>query len=313
VARLGPQGGATVWQIPVERSTDRLPPHLAGACDVVTCSHAMACLNEHDVFEVANALLRPGGALAFDLFAESYDGAEADDHSAAWEPAVVAALASRGLVGAFHLGEWTATPAADADAPADAAMTAQPDVAPATDAAAASSPTGGPQDATGAEKRRKSTPAKAEAKAAPAMRPLDVKIKSQPPIRGACSASSIAAAAAAAGLRLAACDVQTHEVGGDFFIAQRAMSLSWLREPFEDISRADAKHLRAVVLTDAARRAAKNTVKIRVAMICVVKPNTAAGAFFSSRLGARSDDSPDDDVSGARPILAINNDHFAGR
>ena len=32
-----------------------MPTWLLGTVDVVTCSSAMSCLNEHDVFEVANA------------------------------------------------------------------------------------------------------------------------------------------------------------------------------------------------------------------------------------------------------------------
>ena len=53
---------ATVWQIPVERCAERLPARLLGAVDVATCSAALPCINEHDVFEAAAALLKPGGA-----------------------------------------------------------------------------------------------------------------------------------------------------------------------------------------------------------------------------------------------------------
>jgi len=88
---------ATVWQIPVERCAERLPARLLGAVDVATCSAALPCINEHDVFEAAAALLKPGGALAFDLPAESYDGAPGGAADAAWAPAVEAALARAGL------------------------------------------------------------------------------------------------------------------------------------------------------------------------------------------------------------------------
>ena len=52
-ARLGGAGGATVWQIPVERCHERLPARLLGAVDVATCSASMQCLNEHDVSPAA--------------------------------------------------------------------------------------------------------------------------------------------------------------------------------------------------------------------------------------------------------------------
>ena len=164
----------------------------------------MQCLNEHDVFEVAAALLKPGGALALDLGNESYDGTCDDDHSRTWEPGVIDALRAEGL-------EMPKT---------DDAADAQPDVA---------------------------------------------KIKSQPPIRAPCSASSLAAAAAAAGLRLAACRVERDVVGGDFFVAQRSMSSSWLMEPFAHLDKHAAKKLRAQVLLDAARRAAAKDAAVATA------------------------------------------------
>jgi len=69
---LGPRGAATVWQLPVERCAERLPARLVGSADIALCSAALNYLNEHDVFEAAAALLRPGGALVLDLAAEDH-------------------------------------------------------------------------------------------------------------------------------------------------------------------------------------------------------------------------------------------------
>ena len=232
---------ATVWQIPAERCHDRLPPRLHASVDVVTCSAALDCLNYHDVFEVAAALLRPGGALAFDLAAEAYDGTADDDLTSSWLDDVKKALDDRGLL-----------------------------------------------DLLAAQDKNESLDA------------LVARVRSRPPARPPVSATSVAAAAAAAGLRLAECRLATDAVAGDFFVAFRAMSTSWLAEPFSGMSSPDAKHLRAVVLLDAAARAAKRQAKLRTAVFVLVKP-------LDPVLHQTQDDPPT-----SRPITqAINDDHFA--
>jgi len=94
----GARAIATIWQIPVERCAERLPARCLGAADVCVCSAALDAVNEHDIFEAAAALLKPGGALAVDLSAAAYDGFRGDvaaEH-AACERAVNAAVAAAG-------------------------------------------------------------------------------------------------------------------------------------------------------------------------------------------------------------------------
>ncbi|KAJ8613273.1 hypothetical protein CTAYLR_010634 [Chrysophaeum taylorii] len=250
---------ATVWQIPAERCHDRLPARLQASVDLLTCSSAMECLNYHDMFETAAALLRPGGAFAFDLAPEAYEGTRDDDLASSWVGAVKGALLDRGLL----LG--------DDDS-------------------------------------------------------FILNLKSRPPLKPPCSVSAIATAAAAAGLRLASCDVANDAVAGDFFVAYRAMSTSWLSEPFAGMPKPDAKHLRSVVLLDAASRAARTTTLLRTALFVLVKPSARVDAHLAKlyKRANQAQENDDDDLLGrrlepaylddppsARPITqSINNDHF---
>lgn len=250
---------ATVWQIPAERSHDRLPARLAGSVDLVACSSGMDYLNYHDVFEVAAALLRPGGALAFDLGPECYEATANDDLACSWVPAVRAALDARGLLDLLD-----------------------PDHVDA----------------------------------------IIARVKSKPPLRPPCSASNIAAAAAAAGLRLAKCDIAKDHVAGDFFVAHRAMSTSWLAEPFAGMPPEDAKHLRSVVLLDAASRAARNAITLRTALFVLVKPASRIDATLAKLYKSAAADASvaapaadDGDLYEAQPsgrpiAQAVVDDHF---
>ena len=128
--------------------------------------------------------------------------------------------------------------------------------------------------------------------------PADVaRVPSLPPARPACSASQLAAAAAAAGLRLASCDAFDDAVGGDFFVASRSVSSSWLAEAFAgDGDRAAARVARRECILDAARRAAASAGELRTALVVVLKPDALA-----------DDDSPENGVSGLAPRPG---DHF---
>mmetsp|Transcript_2637 Transcript_2637/g.7925 ORF Transcript_2637/g.7925 Transcript_2637/m.7925 type:complete len:814 (+) Transcript_2637:955-3396(+) len=223
-----PRSQGCVYQIPVERCHERLSSRRHAAVDVVTCSAAIDCLNYYDVLEAAAALLRPGGALAFDLSADSYEETSDDvsDVDGAWVPCVLAALRDRGV------------------------------------------------EATTEDVLSHTGPSKAR--------------------RSPLSASAIAAAANAAGLRLACCDVAKDQVPCDFFIAHKAISTSWLSEPFSDMPRSDAKHLRNVVVLDAAKRAAHSTTVLTTVVVVVVKPPDA-----SSSLGRSEPDQPFGGLSGS--------------
>jgi len=238
--RLGPRGAATVWQLPVERCAERLPARLVGAADIALCSAALHCLNEHDVFEAAAALLRPGGALVLDLAAEAYVEMPAWAAGAAgsdvWVPAVHDALAAAG------------------------------------------------QDLS-----------------------VDVlDVPSRPPPRPHVGAAALAAAAAAAGLRLTTCDVASDLVAGDFFVAARAVSSSWLADSFARVgdSAAASRQARAAGILDAARRAAATRAALATALVVVVKPESGSGASPEALGSANSNN------AAARAICALTNNHF---
>ena len=128
--------------------------------------------------------------------------------------------------------------------------------------------------------------------------PPDVaRVPSLPPARPACSASQLAAAAAAAGLRLASCEAFDDAVGGDFFVASRSVSSSWLAEAFAGGGdRAAARVARRECILDAARRAAGSDGALRTSLVVVLKPDALA-----------DDDPPEQGVSGLAPRPG---DHF---
>mmetsp|Transcript_19644 Transcript_19644/g.24302 ORF Transcript_19644/g.24302 Transcript_19644/m.24302 type:complete len:449 (+) Transcript_19644:670-2016(+) len=269
LAKIGhPRSRATVWQIPVERCHERVTSTQARAQknDIMTCSNAMNCLNYFDVLEAAAAMLRPGGALVFDLKADDYEetAEDAQDAADAWVPCVLAALKDRGV-----------------DATKDQVLSQQHQPS-----------------------------------------------KIRPPL----SASSVAAASAAAGLRLASVDLNKDIVPADYFIAERAISQSWLTEPFSDMPPHDAIQLRNVVVLDAANRAARVSAVLTTVIIVVVKPmsqaelislndtssnNTNSVQTNSAKKKDNSLNNPRNDSTtsldrGCRPMDdALKDDHFA--